>query len=94
MSSDEDLFERRKRLRFRSQHRGTKEMDLILGAFAEHHLVAFDAAEMDEYEKLLELDDSDLWSWVVGRAPVAVAHSSTIMDLFVNFKYTTHPTDK
>ncbi len=94
MSSDDDLEQRRKRLRFRSQHRGTKEMDLILRAFAEHHLAVFDAAEMDEYEKLLELDDSDLWSWVVGRAAVPAAHSSTVMNLYITFKYDSYRTDK
>ena len=94
MSRDDGLEKRRKRLRFRSQHRGTKEMDLILGAFAAHHLPVFDAAAMDEYEKLLEFDDADLWAWVVGRAAVPAAHASTVMDLFATFRYASHHSDK
>jgi antitoxin CptB len=60
---------RRKRLLFRSWHRGTRESDLILGRFAEAHLAGFDAAQLDRYEALLECADADLFDWVSGRTP-------------------------
>jgi antitoxin CptB len=58
---------RRKRLLFRSWHRGTRESDLILGRFAETYLAGFDAAQLDRYEALLDCADADLFDWVSGR---------------------------
>ena len=55
-SPDADI--RRKRLLFRAWHRGTREADLILGSFAEAHLDAFDAAQLDRFEALLECPDA------------------------------------
>src|ERR1700676_471039 len=55
---------RRKRLLFRSWHRGTREADLILGSFAEQHLVAFDEAQLDRYEALLDQPDPDIFDWL------------------------------
>ncbi|MEM9012849.1 MAG: succinate dehydrogenase assembly factor 2 [Pseudomonadota bacterium] len=56
-----------KRLRIRSWRRGTREMDLILGPFADHDLRALAAAERDHYERLLNENDGDLYAWVSGR---------------------------
>ena len=61
------LHIRRKRLRFRSWHRGTREADLLLGSFADAHLGSFDDAELDRYEALLEVPDADLFDWISGR---------------------------
>ena len=47
MSEFETTENRRKRLRFRSWHRGTKEMDLLMGSFADAHLSAFDVGQLD-----------------------------------------------
>ena len=59
---------RRKRLLFRSWHRGTRESDLILGRFADAHLAGFDEAQLDYYEALLDCADADIFDWVAGRA--------------------------
>src|ERR1700680_2843343 len=59
---------RRKRLLFRSWHRGTREADLILGSFAEANLAGFDDGQLDRYEALLNVPDPDLFDWIVGRA--------------------------
>ena len=56
---------RRKRLLFRSWHRGTRESDLILGRFADSHLAGFDEAQLDRYEALLDCADADIFDWVV-----------------------------
>jgi antitoxin CptB len=60
---------RRKRLLFRSWHRGTREADLLLGPFAERHLAEMTAGELDEFEALLEETDDDIYDWISGRAP-------------------------
>lgn len=61
---------RRKRARFRAWHRGTREMDLILGNFADDAISSMGAAELQEFERLLEVSDSLLLKWFTGAAPV------------------------
>ncbi len=53
-ASGDSLEIRRKRLLFRSWHRGTREMDLLLGSFAERNLPGFSADQIELYERLLE----------------------------------------
>ncbi len=57
-----------KRLRMRSWHRGIKEMDLILGGWADAHLAGADDATLDAFEAVLAEADHDLYSWVSGQA--------------------------
>jgi antitoxin CptB len=57
----------RKRLKFRSWHRGTREMDLLLGRFADGRLDGFDAEALRAYAALLERPDPDIYDWVCGR---------------------------
>jgi antitoxin CptB len=57
-----------KRLRMRSWHRGIKEMDLILGGWADAHLAGLDDTTLDAFEAVLAEADHDLYSWVSGQA--------------------------
>lgn len=77
---------RRKRLLFRSWHRGTRETDLILGRFAEVHLAMFNDAQLDRYEALLACDDADLYDWVSGRAAPPAIHDHDVMRLLLAFR--------
>ena len=76
MSASEDREIRRKRLSFRAWHRGTKEMDLILGRFADAHLAGFDDAELDAFERVSALPDIELYKWLTEREPVPAAQDS------------------
>ena len=58
---------RLKRLRMRAWHRGIKEMDLILGGWADAHLMAADAMTVDAFEAVLAEADHDLYQWVPGQ---------------------------
>lgn len=58
---------RLKRLRMRSWRRGTREMDLILGPFADAELDRLDDAALAAYERLIEENDQDLYPWVTAR---------------------------
>ncbi|MGC9417469.1 MAG: succinate dehydrogenase assembly factor 2 [Rhodovulum sp.] len=60
---------RRKRMHIRAWRRGTKEMDLILGGYADAHLAAMDGAALDAFDALLGQDDHDLYQWVTGQVP-------------------------
>jgi antitoxin CptB len=77
---------RRKRLLFRSWHRGTRETDLILGHFAEAYLAGFDDAQLDRYEALLGCEDADLYDWVSGRTAPPAAHDNDVMRLLLAFR--------
>lgn len=61
---------RRRRLLFRAWHRGTREMDLVMGRFTQANLVAFTDAEVTELEALMEANDRDVFDWVSGMAAV------------------------
>lgn len=60
---------RLKRMRMRSWRRGTKEMDLVLGPFADAHLADLAEAELLTYDALLAENDQDLMAWILGQAP-------------------------
>ncbi|MBF9037105.1 succinate dehydrogenase assembly factor 2 [Rhodobacterales bacterium LSUCC0246] len=66
---------RLKRLRMRAWHRGIKEMDLILGGWADAHLAYADDATLDQFETVLEEADQDLYQWISDQksAPVEIA---------------------
>lgn len=77
------IEERRRMLIFRSWHRGTREMDLLMGAFADAHVPNFDAAQLDAYEQLLTCQDPDLYDWKCGRATPPPEEDSEVLKLFL-----------
>ncbi|GGF03679.1 hypothetical protein GCM10011611_06440 [Aliidongia dinghuensis] len=83
--------ERRKRLLFRSWHRGTKEADLLLGSFAEAHLSGFSPADLACYEALLEQNDADLWDWMTGQADPPPEFDTEVMRQLRAFRFTARP---
>jgi len=85
--TDPTLDLRRKRLRFRSWHRGTRELDLLLGRFAEAHLDALTAEQLDRYAALLENGDPEIYDWLTGRAAVPPAQDHDVMRLLQRFKF-------
>jgi antitoxin CptB len=76
---------RRKRLLFRSWHRGTRESDLILGRFADAYLASFEEAQLDRYEVLLDCPDADIFDWVSGRAAPPPEHDHDVTRLLLTF---------
>lgn len=58
-----------KRMSMRSWRRGTKEMDLILGPYADAHLSQMAAEKLAIYDRLLEENDQDLLPWILGQMP-------------------------
>lgn len=65
--SDESREIRIKRLRMRAWHRGTKEMDLLLGGWADRNLAGADDSALDLFERVLAEDDHDLYHWISGQ---------------------------
>lgn len=81
-----DLDPRRKRLLFRAWHRGIREMDLVLGTFADREIAVMNAAELDEFESLLALDDRDLIKWVTGEHPVPALRDTPLFRRIAAFR--------
>ncbi|HWK45749.1 MAG TPA: succinate dehydrogenase assembly factor 2 [Stellaceae bacterium] len=79
---------RRKRLLFRSWHRGTKETDLLLGSFAERYLPEFGEAQLDTYETLIEEHDANLFDWMTRRTVPPAVVDSDVLRLLLAFDYT------
>jgi antitoxin CptB len=67
--SSAGLDDRRKRLLFRCWHRGTREMDLILGRFADAEIATLADSELAELERLIEVPDPDLYAALTGDRP-------------------------
>lgn len=65
--SSADLDPRRRRVLFRSWHRGIREMDLIMGRFADAEIGTMSEADLDEFERLIEVPDRDLFRWITGE---------------------------
>ena len=74
-----ELSPRRRRLQFRAWHRGTKETDLMVGAFVARHIADFTEAELDNLEQVMELLDVDLADWLSGRRPIPAEFASPML---------------
>ncbi|MDO9525998.1 MAG: succinate dehydrogenase assembly factor 2 [Gemmobacter sp.] len=74
---------RLKRMKMRAWRRGTKEMDIILGPYADANLAGMDAAALDRFDALLEENDQDLLPWVLGQAEAPGPLASLITEIGV-----------
>lgn len=59
---------RRKRLKYQAWHRGIKEVDLVLGPFADEHLPLMDGRALDEFESLLGAPDQEIYDWLCEKS--------------------------
>jgi antitoxin CptB len=64
--SSDGLDPRRRRLKFRLWHRGIREMDLVLGGFADAQLASLSEADLEEVESWLDIPDQQMFAWVNG----------------------------
>ena len=81
---------RRRRLAFRSWHRGTKELDLLFGPFADARLAHYDDAALAQYEELLMAPDPDVYSWIVGRSAPDPAYDTPVLHDVIAFHGSRH----
>jgi len=80
------LDDRRKRLLFRCWHRGTREMDLILGRFADATIADLTDEEMAALERLIEVPDPDLYASLTGDKPIEPEYSGPLFDRIKAFR--------
>src|ERR1700685_3002612 len=84
------LDDRRKRLLFRCWHRGTREMDLILGRFADAEIDTLSDDELAQLERLIEVPDPDLYAALSGNAAPAPQYASRLFDRIKSFRVADH----
>jgi antitoxin CptB len=76
--SSADLDVRRRRNLFRAWHRGIREMDLIMGRFADAEIGSLSEEELFEFERLIEVPDADLYRWISGEAEVPANYDTPL----------------
>ncbi len=76
---------RRRKLLFRAWRRGVREMDLIIGRFADAHIDVFDEAELDDFERLIEVPNAELYAWVTGDVRAPVEQDSGVLRQLIGF---------
>jgi len=77
----------KKKIIYRSNYRGTKEMDKLLGSFTKKYIDEFNNKELLELEKLLDIDDDNLYNFYNGLKTDVIFEKNSINDLFKNFEY-------
>lgn len=78
---------RLRRLKFRSWHRGIKEMDLILGHFADGELAGLSPEDLDLYEHLIEVEDTSLYNWITGREKTPPEYDTALLERIRTFNH-------
>ena len=87
IDKDESIEIRRKRLKFRSWHRGIKEADILLGSFADRFLSKMTAEQLDKYENLLREADSDIVAWITKDRPSPDHYDHDVMEMLKSIDY-------
>ena len=82
-----DIEQLKKKIIYRSNYRGTKEMDKLLGAFTKKYINKLTNEDLVDLEKLLNFDDDNLYSFYNGMNLNNIFENNNINNLFKNFKY-------
>jgi antitoxin CptB len=92
--NDLDLGARKRRILFRSWHRGMREVDLILGRFADAEVVKLCESELDDYECLLEAPDRDIFSWITRETAPPASYDTPVFRRILAFHWDTGSGEK
>ena len=82
-----DIEQIKKKIIYRSNYRGTKEMDKLLGAFTNEYLDQLDHEDLNQLIKLLEIDDNNLYNFYNSLKTDIEFEDNKINNLFKNFRY-------
>lgn len=84
------LDERRRKLKFRAWRRGFREMDLLMGSFADAHLAGMSEDDLSEFERLLSTPDWEVYAWLIGQKNVPPNFQSELLTRMMTFRYEAH----
>jgi antitoxin CptB len=76
---------RRRKLLFRAWRRGVREMDLIVGRFADVHIGTLDEPALDDFEHLIEARNDDLYAWIVGTENIPTDYDTKVLHALIAF---------
>ena len=82
-----NIDELKKKIIYRSNYRGTKEMDKLLGAFVKKYINDLSDDDLVKLEKLLDIDDPNLYNFLNGLETDFIIEKNNVTDLFKNFEY-------
>ena len=85
---DYDIEQLKKKIIYRSNYRGTKEMDKLLGAFTKKYIDELNTEDLYDLEKLLDIDDSNLYNFFNDLVTDFKFEENNINMMFKNFNYT------
>ena len=83
--ANQELDPRRKRLRFRAWHRGMREVDFLLGRFADAKVDGLDNEQLAAFEALLDVPDPEVLSWIIGEEAVPADRDSPLLRQVIAF---------
>jgi len=83
--------EHRRKLKFRAWRRGFREMDLLMGSFADAEIDTMSEGDLAEFERLLATPDWEVFAWVTGKAEVPDNYQSPVLDRLLAFRYSAQP---
>jgi antitoxin CptB len=83
--SSADLDERQKRMRYHAWHRGTREMDMLLGRFADFAIQDMTPEELDNFEALIEAQDRDIFAWILGQSDIPDLYNTSVLKCLMKF---------
>ena len=84
-SPEDNISIKRKQMLFRSWHRGTREIDLLLGRFADAHMQGFGGEQLELYDRFLNNSDPDIYNWITGQEPLPPAEDNAVVRLLLDF---------
>ena len=84
---DINIEQLKKKIIYRSNYRGTKEMDKLLGAFTKKYIDELNFEDLLDLEKLLNIDDTNLYNFYTGAETDFEIENNKVNLLFKNFKY-------
>ena len=85
-SERDDDNARRKRILYRCQHRGMKEMDILLGGYVGEHVGTMSEADLATLEVLMDVSDQELFAWMIGRKPVPAEHDTALYRAIADYR--------
>tara|TARA_Y100000768_G_C23773742_1_gene584572 strand:- start:430 stop:687 length:258 start_codon:yes stop_codon:yes gene_type:complete len=79
-----DLETYKKKIIFKASHRGSKEMDILLGNFIKKYIELFNENELGLFNDILECDDDDIYQWIIGKKEIPNQYSNRVFSLLIN----------
>ena len=83
----ENHQDRLKKIKYRAHHRGTQEMDIILGGFVDNVISEYTAEQLDDLEALMDETDADLYNWIIGKEPLETAPYAHVLRQITQYQH-------